>query len=900
MNRLETFDIRSFSDRLNVLKEESTQMVCECPVCGGHRLTINKQSGAYRCWSGDCPTKDIREAIAPWDEIQGDQVNRCATTASRCKTSKLTSATTIPTTETISLAKLPTLADIPEKQRRLDSERGEVWEIQYPYSDTQWVQRTEWADPGKAKGRDKKTLPYHVTAEGEIKCGKGDKPWLPYRFNEVEKYGADKWVIFLEGEKCVEYGRWLGLASLTLQGGSWTEEAIALTMLQMKRADVAGVVYLPDHDAAGKKKAKKVAIAASLAGMPLLTFQPLALWENMPEAGDIADWIEWGESQGMERDDFIARLEEEIHAAAEARRQLPQSGDDSEPGDNISDSSSSDQRLRLDLQALLKESDPITKMRRRAEIASYYRLSKAEIEEALKELRQRNTTSEPAFFTLGDFLSQSEEPLDYIVPSMLPMGETVLLAAVPKAGKTLLAIDLAFAVATGEESFLGEQCKRGRVLIVSVDESASSTRSKLLKRGFRASDSDWVQVMTRFDVSQMQALEERLESFRPSLVIIDSLRRINHGGNISENSAEFADTIYTLKELLTKYSAAGVLIHHTSKDKDAQGVNKVRGSSAITGAVWGTWQIEHQLKPVGQGKNKKMVFDPKDPNRIFSVIARDTEGQQFKIELDPENNCWLNRGDEDSDGTAAAETQTMRQRIKSVLESNRHRQGLTVIEMRELLRLDPGDRSIYTALNRMVDKREIWQHTSDSDRRRMVYSLPKLGGDSPPPSMSVTDDDKYSKTYTQYGFQDSQQLVNNYSTISQHPVVDEPLLNNSNADTVSNSGVSQHFDEKGGREGVVAFQPDEDYCLNEDLAIAHPTPAQNMALVENDAIAPQLLQPSISVPNELFKVGDRVIWDDCPGFCASFNPFKITAIEGNCARLDFITNLVPLTDLRFE
>ena len=71
MNRLETFDIRSFSDRLNVLKEESTQLVCECPVCGGHRLTINKQLGAYQCWSGNCAVKDIREAIAPWGEWGG-------------------------------------------------------------------------------------------------------------------------------------------------------------------------------------------------------------------------------------------------------------------------------------------------------------------------------------------------------------------------------------------------------------------------------------------------------------------------------------------------------------------------------------------------------------------------------------------------------------------------------------------------------------------------------------------------------------------------------------------------------------------------------------------------------------------------------------------------------------
>jgi hypothetical protein len=158
MNQLEPFDIRNFSERLTIFKEESTQLVCECPVCGGHRLTINKKSGAYKCWSGDCAVKDIREEVSPMNQTQGDHFIKYVSPINRSKTSKPTQSAPIPAASRISLAKLPASADIPQKQRRLDPDRGEVWETRYSYSDTQWMQRTDWLDSSKAKGRDKKDL----------------------------------------------------------------------------------------------------------------------------------------------------------------------------------------------------------------------------------------------------------------------------------------------------------------------------------------------------------------------------------------------------------------------------------------------------------------------------------------------------------------------------------------------------------------------------------------------------------------------------------------------------------------------------------------------------------------------------------------------------------------------
>jgi hypothetical protein len=197
------------------------------------------------------------------------------------------------------------------------------------------------------------------------------------------------------------------------------------------------------------------------------------------------------------------------------------------------------ERFKADLLALANSDDDLERLVRINELASTYRMPASEIRKALSKTEVATRTPKAQFFKLDEFLSLETEGIDYLIPGLLPRGETVLCVGLPKSGKTLLSIDAAFSVATGESKFLGETVQQGRVLVISVDESAQSTKLKLMKRGFRASDAQNIAVMTQWDVSQMAELEAKLEDFRPDLVVIDSLKRITAGREISENSAEF-------------------------------------------------------------------------------------------------------------------------------------------------------------------------------------------------------------------------------------------------------------------------------------------------------------------------------------------------------------------------
>jgi hypothetical protein len=399
---------------------------------------------------------------------------------------------------------------------------------------------------------------------------------------------------------------------------------------------------------------------------------------------------------------YIADLERDIHAAVDGKAADP------------------DERLKLELKSLLKESDKIKRIRKRAEIASHYRLTKDEIKELLRDLDEDAKTKEPRCMGLDELFSLPNTTVEYVIPGMLPAGETIILSASPKTGKSLLAYDAAFAVATGEDTFLGETCKQGKVLIIQCDESPNTAKARLSKRGFRPEDAPNVKFMDSFNISQLDKLEERLESFRPSLVVIDCLRRISSSRSISENSAEFADSVYQLKELIARYNAAGILIHHSNKNPEAVGVERVRGSSAIAGAVWGVWQLDHILKPDPNNK-KRMIVDPKDPTRILSIIARDIEGERLRIELDPNKNRWINLGQEGADESQIQERKTHEQKILDLLKSVTPI-GLEGVEIKQELGLG---QEVYGYLNRLLGKRLIGTRPSTRDRRSTVYFYPQ-------------------------------------------------------------------------------------------------------------------------------------------------------------------------------
>jgi KaiC/GvpD/RAD55 family RecA-like ATPase len=407
-----------------------------------------------------------------------------------------------------------------------------------------------------------------------------------------------------------------------------------------------------------------------------------------------------------------------------------------------------EKRLNLELKALLQSEDKIKREIELSRIAQTYRLNIHSLQKMLKEMEVRISMPEYESMDFEQLFNMGSKAVDFLIPGLLPKGESALVVAMPKTGKSLLSVDAAFAVATGEDSFLGETCVQGRVLYVSVDESRESVTRKMIKRGFRASDKDSIRIVTTFSINQLPKLEAEIEAFKPVLVVIDSLKRITKGLETSENSAEFSDNVYTISEMCNRYGAACLLIHHSNKNTESIGVENVRGSTAIAGACGNTWILNRVGKEDPNNK-KKIIYDPRDPKRHLYCFSRDSEGKSFSIELNPENNSWQLLGEMGIGEEEAEQMKTAKTRILKVFELNQkhHPEGLSGSTIFDCLDgQSPGEitkGSMYTTLHRLISDKIIGSKPAPGDKRYTLYFLPGYGQDEPPETSKQTQQPKY-------------------------------------------------------------------------------------------------------------------------------------------------------------
>jgi len=769
-------------------------------------------------WHFDKPSSDNRCGVYVFKE----KTESIQPTARKSRTQKKKNQPT-PIPSGAKLLRLPAPGKPPRAERPKYIPPGvpdNATRITYSYSSSQKVYRYEWPDATNPKGHAKTYRQIHIDPNGEEIWNKGDAPWSAYRMDEVIELlktvpDSEPIIILMpEGEHNVDIARSIGIAGLTLQGSEWSDQETQ-KMLEALRATGKNVSIgvLRDNDDTGIQKSKEVWLVARHLKFPCIVIDPRVIYPDISEKGDIKEILD-----ALGPDEFLKRLSAEIDSQSQnPPADLLQSSSEQESDDNLPTKSKTKlsmreaaeeareilrserdelttnilleevrqktgmgdyawehkiikplkrdmdgERFKLELLSLLQMSDPVERCRQIALLAPKYSMGTGTIKEAMAAMKQRTQAQKLEDLTLKEVFDSESEAMEWLVSGLLPVGETVLLCALPKVGKSKLAIDLAFSVATGESRFLGQETKQGKVLLITPDASKMSLKQELMKRGFRKQDSPNVHIFPHWSIDQMAELEAKLENFRPDLVVIDSLKKITVGQEISENSDEFANNIIALNDMLKRYRATGILVHHANKSNDAIGVERVRGSTAIVGACWGTWILE-RIPKKDPNNAKRMIVDPKDPKRIFTATSRDAEGRTLNIEFNLENNSWEFMGEVGLDEQEAQQQLTYQERILQVLRDNQR--NLSGSEIMELMGISREQRnSVYTVLGRMENRRLINSRSAPGDKRFNLYSLsaPKsndaivISLPPPPPQETVSDVDYYSETNTSKGFDNSQ------------------------------------------------------------------------------------------------------------------------------------------------
>lgn len=287
---LEKFDIRNFQHELEATKVKNKFI---CPVCGGNDLSIVPETGKYRCFNG-CECKDIREEIKPLAQAIAEQKGDDYTPLPKWKPAKQKivkpKPALIPEDEELILVMLTEPAtDIPQPQKLTSrppkNVLGSATETIYPYSDTQWVTRYDWEDASKEKGYSKTFRQWHRREDGTPEMRKGDAQWVAYRIEEAiaasKSVNGAAALLQLEGEKCVEIARSIGICAITFQGSSWNKESIVRDYKRALEGGIGLIVFPHDNDDTGIKKAAMCAECAAEVGIGFIAISPLTICPDL-------------------------------------------------------------------------------------------------------------------------------------------------------------------------------------------------------------------------------------------------------------------------------------------------------------------------------------------------------------------------------------------------------------------------------------------------------------------------------------------------------------------------------------------------------------------------------------------------------------------------------------------
>lgn len=216
----------------------------------------------------------------------------------------------------------------------------------------------------------------------------------------------------------------------------------------------------------------------------------------------------------------------------------------------------------------------------------------------------------------------------WIIPDVLPEGLT-LLAGSPKAGKSWMMLDLLLATAMGGMALGSFSATAGEAVYLALEDSFRrlQDRLRLLLDGEAPAGLHLITEWQRLDQGGVEALDQWLsEHPHVRLVVIDTLQKVRPPqkpqGNIY---AEDYASVAGLKALAERHNVAIVLVHHLRKAKGRDPLERVSGSTGLTGVVDAVWIMERQ-----RGAQTAKLF----------VTGRDVVEQELQLTWDEDTARW--------------------------------------------------------------------------------------------------------------------------------------------------------------------------------------------------------------------------------------------------------------------
>ena len=236
---------------------------------------------------------------------------------------------------------------------------------------------------------------------------------------------------------------------------------------------------------------------------------------------------------------------------------------------------------------------------------------------------EASSTEGPTVFSVATLAGMPIQKRAWIVPDLIPCNTVTMLSGDGGVGKSLIAAQLAVAVATGRE-WVGLKPRRGPVVFISAEDDLGEIHRRLVDiaapQGVNLADIGDMYVSSlagqdavmgapegRTSVIKKTALWKGLESLvadvKPSLVVLDTLADIFAGSEIVRT--EVRQFISILRGLAIENDLAVVLLSHPSLTGMSSGKG-TSGSTAWNNSVRSRLYLDRVLEPDGSEPDKSL------------------------------------------------------------------------------------------------------------------------------------------------------------------------------------------------------------------------------------------------------------------------------------------------------
>ena len=212
-----------------------------------------------------------------------------------------------------------------------------------------------------------------------------------------------------------------------------------------------------------------------------------------------------------------------------------------------------------------------------------------------KERRDRiiKIENQSPIINAADLLKKEFPPIKWAVPGIIPTGLT-MLSGNPKAGKSLMALHFALAIAFGGYALGSIKCEQGRVLYLALEDTEQRLQRRLRQSLFNLTDTrsltnlDLKIELPRQNDGGIEYIDNYLQEHQDTrLVIVDTFQKfrkqLSSKGNVY---SEDYDAAADIKKLGDTHSVGILNIHHLRKAPDTTDpFNEMSGSNGLAGAA---------------------------------------------------------------------------------------------------------------------------------------------------------------------------------------------------------------------------------------------------------------------------------------------------------------------------